>query len=173
MRSGARVLSTGVVAGVVTVAVVAGVLLRAPHGVPPEEARATNSRPAGPAALRVLAAWDRRRADAWAAGAPVRLARLYAAGSQTGRRDVRALARWHRRGLRVVGLHQQVAAAQVLARRPGRVVLRVTDRTLGGVAVGGPHRVGLPQSLWRTHRVVLSRSRGTWRVVEARAQPAR
>jgi hypothetical protein len=165
-------LSTAVVAGLVTVAVVAGALLRAPHGVPPEEARATTSGTVGQA-LRVLAAWDRRRADAWGAGAPVRLARLYAAGSQTGRRDVRALARWHRRGLRVVGLHQQVAAAQVLAHRPGRVVLRVTDRTLGGVAVGGPHRVGLPQSLWRTHRVVLSRSRGTWRVVEARAQPAR
>jgi hypothetical protein len=163
----------GAVAVLVTVAVVSGALLRAPHGVRRAEARVTDTRSAGAEALAVLTAWDRRRATAWAAGDAAALEALYVAGSRTGARDVRALAHWHRRGLRVVGLRQQVVASEVLARSPGRYVLRVTERTVDAVAVGRPHRVGLPDSAWRTHRVVLRRAGGVWRVVEARAQPAR
>ena len=37
------------------------------------------------AALRVLHAWDAGRADAWAAGSPVRLRALYVSGRRRGR----------------------------------------------------------------------------------------
>lgn len=124
-------------------------------------------------ALEVLHAWDRRRASAWAAGDVRSLARLYVGGSRTGARDVRELQRWRERHLRVVGLRTQVSALRLRRRSPERLTLVVTDRTVGGVAVGGRHRVGLPRSAWATHRITLHRVRGTWRVSEVRAQPAR
>jgi hypothetical protein len=134
---------------------------------------ATHALAQGPHALGVLRRWDRQRADAWAAGDPAALGRLYVAGSLTGRRDVRDLEHWRKRGLRVAGLHQQVAALSLRRHGPGRLTVLVTDRTVDGVATGGRYRVGLPRSAWLTHRVTLRRVRGTWRVVEATAQPAR
>src|SRR5439155_1690453 len=86
-------------------------------------------------ALAVLRRWDRRRAQAWAVGDADALARLYVRGSETGARDGRDLHRWVRRGLRVAELRQQVAAFRLADRRPGRMVLVVTDRTVDGVAV--------------------------------------
>jgi hypothetical protein len=163
-----------VAAGVSAGAVVIGVAL-APHDGSRAEVRPTALHPPAPAvrALGVLQTWDRRWAAAWEAGHPGALAKLYVAGSGTGARDVGALSRWHDRGLRVTGLRQQVSAVAVLDRSPGRLVVRVTDRTIGGVVVGGRHRVGLPDSAWMRHRVVLRSRGGTWRVVEVRAQPAR
>lgn len=124
-------------------------------------------------ALEVLHAWDRRRASAWATGDVRSLTRLYVVGSRTGARDVRELRRWRERHLRVVGLSTQVSALRLRHRAVARLTLVVTDRTVGGVAVRGRHRVGLPRSAWATHRITLHRVGGTWRVSEVRGQPAR
>jgi hypothetical protein len=125
-------------------------------------------------ALAVLRRWDHRRARAWRRGDATALARIYAAGSRTGRRDVADLRRWRRRGLRVAGLRQQVSRVRLADGRRthrDRVALVVTDRTVGGVAVGVGRRTPVPQSAWATQRIALRRSGGTWRVVEARARP--
>jgi hypothetical protein len=124
-------------------------------------------------ASRVLRAWDRRRETAWSRADPAGLADLYTAGSRTGARDVAQLRRWRGRGLRVAGLRQQVAELQVRGASSRTLVLRVTDRTVGGVAVGQCRRTALPDSAWVTHRIRLLRTHGRWRVVEVLAQPAR
>jgi hypothetical protein len=127
------------------------------------------------AALRaadVLRAWDQRRAAAWAAGDVGELARLYTPGSRTGARDVAELRRWTRRGLRVVGLRQQVAALRLRVPASHHLVLTVTDRTVDGIAVG-PRRTALPTSAWVTHRIGLRRVHGRWLVDEVVAHPAR
>jgi len=123
--------------------------------------------------LAVLRRWDRLRARAWAVGDPDALARLYLHGSATGARDTRDLRRWVRRGLRVVGLRQQFAAARVTAHDPRRIVVVVTERAVDGIAVGAPRRIQVPAGAWATHRVSLRSTHGRWRVVEARTQPAR
>ena len=122
----------------------------------------------GPAA--VLAAWDERRAAAWAAGDGGELSRLYVEGSRTGAADVRLLRHYRTRGLRVTGLTTQVLALEVLDRAPSRLVLVVTDRVVGGRAVGGSSPVALPADRASTRRVVLARVGGRWLVVEARDQ---
>jgi hypothetical protein len=124
-------------------------------------------------ALVLLRDWDRRRAAAWASGDPTALARLYVAGSRTGVRDRLDLRRWVGRGLRVTGLRQQVRSLRVLAWSHDRLVVVVTDRTVGGVAVASTRRTALPASGWATHRITLRRSGPAWRVVEVRGQPAR
>ena len=124
--------------------------------------------PSGPAA--VLAAWDERRAAAWAAGDEDELARLYVDGSRTGAADVRLLRHYRSRGLRVVGLTTQVLALDVVERTSARLVLVVTDRVVGGRAVGGGSPVALPADRASTRRVVLARDDGRWLVVEARDQ---
>lgn len=143
---------------------------------PPREAPASSpeSSPApspasshapGPAA--VLAAWDERRAAAWASGDAGALAGLYAPRSRSGAADVRLLRAYARRGLRVEGLATQVLGLRVLERSPRRLVLVVTDRVVGGSAVGGPAPVALPADRASTRRVVLARQRRSWVVVEA------
>ncbi len=124
-------------------------------------------------ALAVLHRWDRRRALAWAAADPSALGRLYVPGSVTGARDVGDLRRWIRRGVRVVGLEQQVAAFRVTDRDRHRLVVTVTDRTVDGVAVRPRRRVAIPASGWTTHRIRMLRGHARWRVAEVRAQPAR
>ena len=124
-------------------------------------------------ALTVLRRWDVRRAAAWSAGDPAALARLFVHRSRTGAREVGELRRWVRRGLRVVGLHQQVTAARVTDHDPGRIVVVVTERTVDGVAVGARRRTAVPASAWATHRVSLRLSQDGWRVAEVRVQPAR
>jgi len=176
MRSRARVWWAGVASvGVTVTTVVVSVRVAGPATPSPHVVRraSASAMAPGPHALAVLRRWDRQRAAAWAAGDRAALAALYTAGSHTGRRDVRDLERWHDRGLRVTGLHQQVAAASLRRRTPGRLVLVVTDRTVDGIAVGGPHRLALPTSAWLAHRITLQRVGGTWQVVEARVSPTR
>lgn len=124
-------------------------------------------------ALSALRAWDTRRARAWAAADPQALARLYAPTSRTGRRDVADLRCWMARGLRVVGLRQQVEAARVVQATARVVVVVVTDRTVDGLAVGRGRRTAVPASAWAAHRIRLVRTDGRWRVAEAWRQPAR
>jgi hypothetical protein len=149
-------------------------------GVPAESPLAapgmsTHAHPTTPAvrALRVLRHWDSRRSDAWARGDATALSRLYEPGSVTGARDASALGRWVARGLRVAGLRQQVTALRTARAEPDGWVVVLTERTVGGVAVGGGRRTPLPASPWATHRIRLERSQGGWRVAEVRDQPAR
>jgi hypothetical protein len=135
----------------------------------PEAPAAVSARPAhGPAA--VLAAWDERRAAAWARGDATALADLYAPGSRSGAADVRLLQAYAGRGLRVEGLTTQVLGLRVVEQSPRRLVLVVTDRVVGGSAVGGAAPVALPADRASTRRVVLVRQRATWVVAEARDQ---
>ena len=141
------------------------------------DAPATSARPAAapaapvaPGAARVLAGWDERRAAAWAAGDVGELERLYAAGSRTGAADVRQLRHYLARGLTVEGLTTQVLALDVAQRSPGRLVLVVTDRLVGGRAVGGASPVALPADRASTRRIVLVRAGEDWLVAEARDQ---
>lgn len=123
-------------------------------------------------ARSVLAAWDEQRAAAWGSGDGAALARLYVAGSGAGRRDRQMLAAWSGRGLRVRGMATHVLALDVVERRPAprpRLLrLRVTDRLVGAVAVGGGVRRVLPTDRATTRSVVLRRSGGAWRVVSVR-----
>jgi hypothetical protein len=123
-------------------------------------------------AVSVLGAWDERRAAAWARGDPIALARLYTPRSRTSARDLRDLRLWRSRGLRVVGLHQQVAELRVPVETSRRLVLTVTERTVEGVAVGHHRRTRLPRSAWGTHRIQLRLEHGRWLVDEV-TQPAR
>jgi hypothetical protein len=124
--------------------------------------------PAGPAG--VLAAWDQRRARAWADGDAEALAGLYAAGSRTGAADVRLLRHYSARGLTVEGLTTQVLRLEVVQRSPRRLVLVVTDRVVGGRAVGGASPIALPADHATTRRIVLVRQEARWLVAEASDQ---
>ncbi|HSU03329.1 MAG TPA: hypothetical protein VLK03_12320 [Nocardioides sp.] len=155
------------------------VSLARPDGRPerdaPAQGRATPAAPSSaPGPAGILAAWDVRRSAAWAAGDREALRSLYAAGSRTGAADVRLLHHYRRRGLTVEGLRTQVLALDVVERSAGRLVLVVTDRVVGGRAVGGTAPVALPVDRASTRRVELVRAagdrRGVWLVAEARDQ---
>lgn len=122
------------------------------------------------AALTVLRAWDDARTDAWQRGRPRALRALYVAGSESGRADAALLTAYAERGLRVDGLTVQRADVRVASRSDDRLVLVVTDRVVGGTAVGENGRVVLPRDDWSTRTVVLVRVVGRWRVAEVRDQ---
>ncbi len=124
--------------------------------------------PPGPAGI--LTAWDERRAAAWAESDAEALASLYVAGSRTGRADVRLLRDYRDRGLRVEGLTTQVLALEVVERSAARLVLVVTDRVVGGEAVGGALPIALPADRASSRRIVLVREGREWFVAEARDQ---
>lgn len=117
----------------------------------------------------LLRDWDLRRARAWAAGDPAALRGLYTAGSPAGRTDRSMLRRWRERGLRVEGLRMQLLRVRVRSRSADRVVLVVSDRLAGGVAVGDGVRRPLPRDAASTRTVTLrraggGRAGGEWRV---------
>jgi hypothetical protein len=122
----------------------------------------------GPAA--VLAAWDERRAVAWAEGDERALAGLYVDGSAAGAADVGLLRDYHRRGLRVQGMTTQVLAIRVAARSPDRLEVVVTDRVVGAEAVGSGEPVALPADRPSVRRVLLVRRGGSWLVADVRDQ---
>ena len=124
------------------------------------------ARDATPRVVSVLHDWDARRSAAWADGDPSALRALYVAGSRTGRADRAALAAYAERGLRVPGLRFQVASVGVVGRSPGRLVLAVTDRLAGAVAVGDGGRWPLPVDRWSSRVVTLRRVDGAWAVEE-------
>jgi hypothetical protein len=148
------------------VAVIAGTLVqaRSPDRGPTDGSRLTVAAAARSPERAVLARWDRARAVAWARGSPGELRRLYLPGSSAGQRDVRLLRRYADRGLRVEGLRVQVLAWSVVGRRRDRLVLRVTDRLVGGVAVraDGSTRARLPVDRPTERRFTLVRREGRW-----------
>ncbi|HLN78334.1 MAG TPA: hypothetical protein VK204_14895 [Nocardioidaceae bacterium] len=160
-------------------------LLGACAVLPDDEGAASGSRPA-PAvtaseagadfpASDVLRRWDRARARAFADGDVAALRRLYVEGSAAGTADVRLLRGYLRRGLRVGGMRMQLLALEVVREGRGRLVLRVTDRLTGAVAVDGRTRMPLPQDAASTRVVELRRPRPDmpWRVASVRESAPR
>lgn len=158
------------VAAVLAAATLAVLDARRPE---PRVAAASGPVPARTEAIAVLAAWDRRRAEAWAGGDLQALAGLYAPGSRAGREDVAMLRRWTARGLRVSGLRMQVREVTAHDLAGERWELEVTDRLAGGLAVGRGIRAALPRDGWSTRRIVLERVAGQWRVASVRSLPSR
>ncbi len=115
-------------------------------------------------ALRVLHAWDARRATAYARGDVAGLRRLYTARSEAGARDARLLQEYVDRGLVVRDLGAQVLRAEVVVDRPGRLTLVVCDRVDGGRVVGRGIDRMLPADRVDCREVTLDRRQETWRV---------
>lgn len=158
------------VAGACVAATLVVVLARPGDGPAREAPAVAAAAPLAPGPARLLAEWDGRRAAAWSSGDPLALEGLYAAGSRTGARDVRLLRHYLERGLTVEGLATQLLALDVVERSAGRLVLLVTDRVVGGRAVGGPAPVTLPADRASTRLIVLVRAGESWLVAEARDQ---
>ncbi|MFS3130521.1 hypothetical protein ACLM5J_19110 [Nocardioides sp. Bht2] len=125
-------------------------------------------------ALRLFAAWSRRRSAAWASDEITELRALYAS-AVAARADVRLWSDYRQRGLSVVGMTSQVVAIRVHARADRRLVIVVDERSAGGVVVGPDNReVALPRDQVDRRRVVLVRRDGQlWRVARVDAVGAR
>lgn len=100
-----------------------------------------------------------------------RLSDLYTRGSRAGLHDRAMLAAYLDRGLRVAGLRTQVLVVSLRSWGPGRFTVEVTDRVVGGQAVGGGVRVPLPRDRPSTRVISLRRVAGAWRVTEVRPAP--
>jgi hypothetical protein len=124
-------------------------------------------------ALAVLHRWDRQRAAAYAAGDAVRLRRLYVPGSAVGAADVRLLRRYAERGLVVSGMRRQVLRVHVRRWSRDRLVLRVTDRLVGAVAVAGRRRTLLPSTTVHRWELRFVRSGRRWLVALVRPSDGR
>lgn len=157
-----------------------GLVVRAAvHHPPPRTTGAAPTTSVAPAArdvgvvravgsLAVLRDWDRARAAAWEAGDRAALRDLYAPGSAAGRADVAMLRRWTSRGLRVEGMTMQVLSVELRLRTGRRLVLVVTDRLVGAVAVGpGGRRTDLPRDGTSRRRLEFRRTGGAWRLAAA------
>lgn len=120
---------------------------------------------AASSATEVLGEWTRLRSAAWTAGDPAALAALYGPGSRAGRADLALLRRYLRRGLTVQGMQTQLVSVDVRRRGPGLLVLGVTDRLVGGIAVAEDgSRLRLPTDQPTRHVVTLRLVGGDWRV---------
>lgn len=137
----------------------------APEGGPPAAGPSPTDGPRD-----VLAEWDSRRSAAWADGDVDALRGLYVADSPTGRVDARMLAAYVERGLRVEGLTTQVLALEVIDESADGMLVRVTDRVVGGVVVGGRASRPLPRDRPSTRTLALRRVDGEWLVESARDQ---
>lgn len=143
---------------------------RRPGAVAPSFAGRPATETRAPRAVRVLRAWDDRRADAWARGEPSALTPLYVPGSRTGRVDRAMLRAYAERGLRVTGLRMQLLSVDVLSAEPSALRLLVTDRLASAVAGGHGPTLVLPRDQPSTRLVSLRRWSGSWRVVRVRDQ---
>jgi hypothetical protein len=122
------------------------------------------SAPAGPPSVEILRTWDARRAQAWARGDARLLRALYTPGSVAGRRDLAMLRAWAASGLVVQQLRTQLLSVRELSHRQSARTLLVTDRLVGGVAVGAGVRRPLPQDGATTRTIRLLRRAGEWRI---------
>ncbi len=140
----------------------------APALVEPVDTAAAQA-PAGPPPVEVLREWDAQRAKAWARGDESLLRSLYTRGSEAGRHDGAMLRAWLERGLVVQGLRTQLLTVRELARTRSTWTLQVTDRLVGGVAVGPGVRRPLPRDGATTRTLRLRLVDDTWLV--ASVQP--
>lgn len=140
--------------------------LTVPHRQSPSQAPASASASEGEraAARQVLAQWDVRRSAAWAAGSVEQLRALYVSWSAAGEQDVKMLEAWLAKDLRVEGLTMQVLSFYVVTRAPDLLVLQVTDRLAGGVAVGRGERHTLPADRADARTITMVREQGVWLV---------
>lgn len=166
-----RVRRSLVVVGLLAAAaIVMGVALwRVPAGSPAAVVPVSAAAPSADeeVALRVLRAWDRARAQAWAHGSTSQLRRLYPRGSAAAAEDVARLEAYAARGLVVEGMRMQILSADVTRLGPGRLQVVVTDRLTGAevVARADPSmRVPLPRDLATTWTVVLTQAGRRWLV---------
>jgi hypothetical protein len=120
----------------------------------------------------VLATLDARRASAFAAVSPERLATVYAAGSPALRRDRAWLVDLAAAGLHVDRLRLRPRSVRVVIRSATRVVLDVVDsldsydvRTARGALLDA--RPGRGAATWR---VTLVREGSGWRVYDVAAR---
>ncbi len=124
---------------------------------------------APPRPLAVLHRWDRRRSRAYATGSVAALRDLYVAGSGAAAVDAGLLRGYRARGYRVRGMRTQLLAVTVLAHRPGRWRLRVTDRLVGATAVRDGRPTALPRDRASTSVLQLVRGKDRrWRVAWVR-----
>ncbi|MBM7520071.1 hypothetical protein [Nocardioides nitrophenolicus] len=168
--SGPRAVLLATTAVVLTVvAVVAGLVLRAPSRTPDPGPRASAAERPVVGSLAVLRDWDRARARAWADGDLAGLRALYVRGSPAGSRDVAMLRAWLRRGLRVEDMAMQVLGIELRRRTDRRIVLVVTDRLTGAVGVrsGTGERLVLPRDGPSTRRLVFVRPGDSWLLASA------
>lgn len=140
----------------------AGLVLVTVRSTPPESASPPSEKPPTSGPREVLAEWDRQRSDAWAQGDTAALRDLYVADSRTGRADARMLAAYVDRGLRVEGLATQVLALDVLDEGSDELVVRVTDRVVGGVVTGQDTTAPLPRDRPSTRTLTLRLVGGGW-----------
>ena len=146
---------------------VAGRALARPAPIEPVEIPAAGA-PTGPPSVEVLRAWDVRRAEAWARGDPRLLRPLYTRDSVAGRHDRAMLRSWASRGLAVHDLRTQLLAVSELRHTASTWTLLVTDRLVGGEAVGSGVRRPLPRDGASTRIVRLRLVAGEWRVAAVR-----
>lgn len=139
----------------------------------PHSASAPPSTREDVSALEVLRRWDTRRAAAYSSGDARALRRLYAPGSEAGRRDLRLLQQYAGRGLVVDRLRTQVLAVELLTRSAGRMRLKVEDRIVGAIVRAGERRADLPGTRPATRVVTLVREHRLWRVSEVRRRSGR
>jgi hypothetical protein len=112
-------------------------------------------------AVRVLEAWQERRARAYSSGDVAALRRLYVPGSEAGRRDCAVLAAYAARGV-TLRLQTHTTRLSVLASRSRHVVLRqrAVVRTVARLLHGRERALPSPGAQWR--RVVLRLEEGRW-----------
>lgn len=183
-----RALVTGLLSAVFVTVSVVGVLMLSHHTASPsgaeeqsvEEIVGSSARAAAVAgsafgvgearrsARQILADWDRSRAAAYAAGRPADLRALYTPASRSGDADAALLRDYVGRGLRVEHLRMQVLAFRVLRRTPTGLLVEVTDRLDGAVAVQGDERTALPADKADQRRITMARRGDTWLVDEVR-----
>ena len=123
-------------------------------------------------AVAALHAWDERRAAAWAQGDRDALLRLYPRASSAGRADARLLDRYAVRGLVVRNMRMQVLRLRVLVAQPNRIILDVTDRFAGAIAVRVDDdrvRRALPADGPTSRRLVLRRDGDQWLMADVSA----
>lgn len=117
----------------------------------------------------VLRGLDRRRGQAWAAGDPAALTRVFAAGSDALTADRRRLRAFARRGLTAHGVRVSFDHIEVLAAGDGRARLRFAGHLRAVLAVdrsGVAHRVRPGRPIRET--VTLTRSGPRWLIAAVR-----
>ncbi|MDX6278675.1 MAG: hypothetical protein QOJ72_2803 [Nocardioidaceae bacterium] len=113
----------------------------------------------------VLEDLDRDRAEAFAAGDPSMLDRVYAPGSASAQVDAAAIRAYAKRGGRVAGADLTLLSCRVRYSSRRRVDLVVLDRLAAAKLVwaDGTSRT-LPRDLPTKHHITLVRTSGGWRI---------